>query len=539
MQPVLNVNDIKHMKIALTRVGVSISELMHRTGYATTTEILELRNIENMVVLAGMGNNGGDGWVAAEALLRKHINVKVVSPIEPDQLSGDLARQVAQSAVRAGVSVLVGPSRDELEGLFSTADAVLDCMLGTGFRGELRAPFDIWIDCLNDSGARVVAVDVPSGLSAQSGHAPGPAVMADMTVTMLALKPGLLADDGRDLCGSIVVAPLAEQTERLVNDSDPVAWRTDLSVFLDVMLPSVTSVDKFSRGSVLVVGGSSRFPGAPIMAARAAARAGAGYVTLAVPETIVPVVQSHLIEIPVVGLPADSDGIISSEARNEVVRLARENSTTLVGPGMRVTSGTVSAVSALLSADMPLVVDADGLNCISRLTSGALPEFPELLRRTAPLVLTPHRRELGRLVGNDDTPPDSLASQLEIARRIIWADGGSELTIVTKGTATGCVGVEQAILPKPGPAVLATAGSGDVLAGMIASLLAQTAGKFDDYPLLCALACEIHGYAGSIAAERYGSRGVMATDIIDAIGLASDAVEERISFPDADAAEEA
>ena len=539
MQPVLNVDDIKRVEVALTRVGVSVSELMHRAGYAAAAEVLELGNVENVVVLAGMGNNGGDGWVAAEALLRKHINVKVVSPIEPDQLSGDLARQVAQSAVRAGVSVLVGPSRDELEGLFSTADAVLDCMLGTGFRGELRAPFDIWIDCLNDSGARVVAVDVPSGLSAQSGHAPGPAVMADMTVTMLALKPGLLADDGRDLCGSIVVAPLAEQTERLVNDSDPVAWRTDLSDYLDVMLPSVTSVDKFSRGSVLVVGGSSRFPGAPIMAARAAARAGAGYVTLAVPETIAPVVQSHLIEIPVVGLPADSDGIISSEARNEVVRLARENSTTLVGPGMRVTSGTVSAVSALLSADMPLVVDADGLNCISRLTSRALPEFPELLRRTAPLVLTPHRRELGRLVGNDDTPPDSLASQLEIARRIIWADGGSELTIVTKGTATGCVGVEQAILPKPGPAVLATAGSGDVLAGMIASLLAQTAGKFDDYPLLCALACEIHGYAGSIAAERYGSRGVMATDIIDAIGLASDAVEERISFPDADAAEEA
>ena len=539
MQPVLNVDDIKRVEVALTRVGVSVSELMHRAGYAAAAEVLELGNVENVVVLAGMGNNGGDGWVAAEALLRKHINVKVVSPIEPDQLSGDLARQVAQSAVRAGVSVLVGPSRDELEGLFSTADAVLDCMLGTGFRGELRAPFDIWIDCLNDSGARVVAVDVPSGLSAQSGHAPGPAVMADMTVTMLALKPGLLADDGRDLCGSIVVAPLAEQTERLVNDSDPVAWRTDLSDYLDVMLPSVTSVDKFSRGSVLVVGGSSRFPGAPLMAARAAARAGAGYVTLAVPETIAPVVQSHLIEIPVVGLPADSDGIISSEARNEVVRLARENSTTLVGPGMRVTSGTVSAVSALLSADMPLVVDADGLNCISRLTSGALPEFPELLRRTAPLVLTPHRRELGRLVGNDDTPPDSLASQLEIARRIIWADGGSELTIVTKGTATGCVGVEQAILPKPGPAALATAGSGDVLAGMIASLLAQTAGKFDDYPLLCALACEIHGYAGSIAAERYGSRGVMATDIIDAIGLASDAVEERISFPDADAAEEA
>ena len=539
MQPVLNVDDIKRVEVALTRVGVSVSELMHRAGYAAAAEMLELGGIDNVVVLTGMGNNGGDGWVAAEALLRKHINVKVVTPIDPDQLSGDLARQVAQSAVRAGVPTLVGPSRDELEGLFSTADAVLDCMLGTGFHGEPRAPFDIWIECLNASGARVVSVDVPSGLSAQSGHAPGAAVVADMTVTMLALKPGLLADDGRDLCGSIVVAPLAEQTERLVNDADPVAWRTDLSDYLEVMLPPVASVDKFSRGSVLVVGGSSRFPGAPIMAAKAAARAGAGYVTLAVPETIVSTVQAHLLEIPVIGLPADADGVISSEARAEVVRLAGENSATLVGPGMRVTTGAVSIVSALLSADMPLVVDADGLNCISRLTSGALPEFPELLRRTAPLVLTPHRRELGRLVGNEDTPPDSLASQLEIARRIIWADGGSELTIVTKGTATGCVGVEQAILPKPGPSALATAGSGDVLAGMIVSTLAQATGKFDDYPLLCALACEIHGYAGSIAAERFGSRGVMATDIIDAIGLASDAVEEHVTFPDADGAAEA
>ena len=350
MQPVLNVDDIKRVEVALTRVGVSVSELMHRAGYAAAAEVLELGNVENVVVLAGMGNNGGDGWVAAEALLRKHVNVKVVSPIEPDQLSGDLARQVAQSAVRAGVSVLVGPSRDELEGLFSTADAVLDCMLGTGFRGELRAPFDIWIDCLNDSGARVVAVDVPSGLSAQSGHAPGPAVMADMTVTMLALKPGLLADDGRDLCGSIVVAPLAEQTERLVNDSDPVAWRTDLSDYLDVMLPSVTAVDKFSRGSVLVVGGSSRFPGAPIMAARAAARAGAGYVTLAVPETIVPVVQSHLIEIPVVGLPADSDGVISSEARNEVVRLAHETCAAAAKPGCIGTDIQALAVKVIMDA---------------------------------------------------------------------------------------------------------------------------------------------------------------------------------------------
>ena len=425
MQPVLNVEDVKRVEVALTRVGVSISELMHRAGCAAAQEALALGDVQNAVVLAGMGNNGGDGWVAAEALLAHGVNVKVVTPVEPDQLSGDLARQVAQRAVRAGVSTLVGPSRDELEGLLSASDVALDCMLGTGFHGDVRAPFDIWIDCVNSSGVRVVAVDVPSGLSAQTGHAPGACVVADLTVTMLALKPGLLSDDGRDVCGSIVVAPLAEQTEQIVIEADPVAWRTDLEDYLDVMVPPTNAVDKFSRGSVLVVGGSSRFVGAPILAARAAARAGAGYVTLAVPSCIVPQVQAHVLEIPVVGLPCDEDGTISKEAVPLVTRLAEKRSAVLAGPGMRVSGGTVAVVSALLASPVPLVLDADALNCIARLTSGKLPDFPEILRRNTPLVLTPHRRELGRLVGREDNPPASLVDQLEDARKIVWSDGGS------------------------------------------------------------------------------------------------------------------
>lgn len=531
MQPVLNVEDIKRVEVALTRVGVSVSELMHRAGVALAQETLELGDVTNVVVLAGMGNNGGDGWVAAEALRSQGLNVKVVTPIDPDQITGDLARQVAQSALRSGVSMLVGPSRDELDGLLSTTDVVIDAMLGTGFHGEVRAPFDIWIECLNASGAPVVAADVPSGLSAQTGQAATACVVADMTVTMIALKPGLLADDGRDMCGSIVVAPLAEQTERLVIDADPVAWRTDLEDYLEVVVPPTSAVDKFGRGSVLVVGGSSRYPGAAMMAAKAAARAGAGYVTLAVPQAIVRVVQSHMLEIPVVALPCDGEGVLANEARPVVERLAAKNTATLVGPGMGVTSGSVSVVSGLLTADVPLVVDADGLNCLARLTSNRLFDFPELLRREQPLVLTPHRRELARLVDSVDNPPASLADQLEAARKIIWSEGGSELCIVTKGTATGCVGVDQAVLPKPGPASLATAGSGDVLAGLIASQLAQKAGKVDDLPMLCALACEIHGYAGSLAAERFGSRGVMAGDVIDALGLATDTVEEHAAYP--------
>ena len=530
MQPVLNIDDIRRVEVDLTRVGVSVSELMHRAGCAVAQEVLEL-GASNVVVFCGMGNNGGDGWVCAEALLSRGVSVKAVSPIEIDQLPGDLARQVAQSAARSGVPVVVGPSREEVNEALADADTVVDCMLGTGFRGKVRTPFDIWIDCINASSARVVSVDVPSGLSAQSGLAEGGCVFADMTVTMIALKPGLLADTGRDACGVIVVAPLAEQTERLVVEADPVAWRTDLADYLSVVSEPSAAQDKFSRGSVLVVGGSSRFIGAPIMAARAAARAGAGYVTLAVPATIVPIVQSHLLEVPVVGLPCDVDGVLTADAAEKVVALAEHNAATLIGPGMRVAGGPVACVSALLRSECPLVVDADGLNCLARLTENNITEFPDLTRREAPLILTPHRKELGRLVGRADNPPASLEEQLECAREIIWTDGGSDLVVVAKGSATGCVGVDKAVLPKPGPSALATAGSGDVLAGMMASYLAQSHGAALDLPLMAALVCEVHGYAGTLAVEAYGTRGVVAGDLIDRIGLAADVIEEHAFIP--------
>ena len=166
---------------------------------------------------------------------------------------------------------------------------------------------------------------------------------------MLVLKPGLLADQGRDTCGTIVVAPLAEQTEQLVREADPVAWRADLADYAGMLPPLSNADNKFTRGSVLVVGGSQRFVGAPVMAALAAARAGAGYVTLAVPAPIVPVIQSQLLEIPVLGLPAKDNGTFSDAAAIKIAELAEKRSCTLVGPGMRVTAGTVSLIFLFFS----------------------------------------------------------------------------------------------------------------------------------------------------------------------------------------------
>ena len=536
MQPVLNVEDVRAVEQALTGEGVSLAELMRRAGNACAQEVERMEDVHQVLVLAGFGNNGGDGWVAAEALRGKGEDVTVVSPVSPDDIESDLAHVVATSARAAGVPIEVAPPRERLEALLDEADVVVDAMLGTGFHGEPKAPFDIWIDCLNRSGARVVSVDVPSGLYAQTGHAPAGGVMADVTVTMLCLKPGLLSDDGRDLAGAIVVAPLAEQTERLLVEADPVAWRVEAGDYLDVLVPPSSAVDKYARGSVLVVGGSERYVGAPVMAARAAARAGAGYVTLAVPDAIAAQVQAHLLEIPVVGLPTDPEsGTFAADARDGLRRLAEKSAAVVCGCGMGVNPSTMSVVSGLLECDVPLVLDADALNCLSRLTSGRLDSFPELLRRNAPVVLTPHRRELGRLVGQPDNPPDSLTAAMDAARRVVWAEGGSEICVVSKGTATACVGVEVALLPKPGPASLATAGSGDVLSGVMGASLARRRGAGEEgeeaLPLVCAMACEVHGEAARLASKRYGSRGVMAGDVIEELGLATDAVEERASFP--------
>ena len=545
MQPVLNIADVRQLELDLADGGVSLAELMQRAGAATAQEALALAeadglaDLSTITIFAGVGNNGGDGWVAAELLHEQGVDVRIVTHLAPADIKSDLARDAALSAEAAGVEMVLDPDEGALFDLLDETDVAVDAIFGTGFHGVPQAPFDLWIDCINAAGTRVLAVDVPSGLSAQSGRAEGSCTIADATVTMLALKPGLLSDEGRDVCGTIIVAPLAREAEDLIPDQDPVAWRLGHDDYAEIVAVPSLAVDKFTRGSVLVVGGSTRYPGAAMMAALAAARAGAGYVTLAVPDSIVHMVQARMLEIPVLPLPADEEGRLAPEAAELVGLLAETRSATLVGPGMGTSEGAQAVVARLLATETPLVVDADGLNCLAALAQGSLDEHAELLRREAPLVLTPHRGELARLVHvpapegvSKSRAIASLAASIEAANRIVWANGGSELVVVAKGSATACVGVEAAVLPAPGPAALATAGSGDVLGGIMASLLAQTPVANDDLPLLAAYACEVHGHAGQIAAQRFGSRGVMAGDVIDAVGLAQDWLVAHVTMPD-------
>ena len=525
MRPVLSCDEVRSLEDLIEKEGTSKAELMELAGEFAATQVERLEP-KRVLVLVGFGNNGGDGWVAADILAQKGIAVDVVSPVEPDEIPSTLARHVARRTAGRDVTVYVGPSRDELSGLIAAADVVLDAILGTGFHGELRAPFTIWIEALNDAAATVVAVDVPSGLDAETGIAASACVRADVTATMLAPKLGLFSADGPEYAGELICGELYDKLDGVIDDIEHAAEIVEAEDLIDFMEPLPASVNKYTRGSVLVVAGSATYPGAAIMAAKAAARAGAGYVTVAAPDACANLIRLALPSVPVFAMPSDSRGSFGAAAPMQVVELAKHYNCVLCGPGMTTAAGCMSVVTSLLALDVPLILDADALNCLASVAIGGIDATPELYRREAPLIMTPHTGELARLV--DEESIDDLASAIDASQRIVWAAGSDDLVVVAKGPTTAIVGVEKVLLPLSGPAALATAGSGDVLAGIIAGTMALNHEGVEAWELLAAYAVMLHSYTGFAAAERWGEKSVIATDLIDLIGdamrLATDEV---------------
>ncbi len=539
MQPVMSVADVRDFEASLDEKGLKAPELMRRAGAVVALQAARFVDGGSVVVLCGMGNNGGDGWVAADNLARHGYEVNVVSAATPAVMKTEAARQMAARASEMGVPVHVNPSYEELAELLGAADVVVDAIFGTGFKGVMPSPYDTWVEAVDaEFEGAVVSVDVPSGISAQTGMAEGPYFESDVTVTMFAAKPGLISGMGRTACGQLVVASLASDDEGLSDLSGAAAAFTLTEADYDGVLPEADPLgDKYTHGRVLVVAGSARYPGAAVMAALAAARSGAGYVTLAVPEPVVPAAQAHLLSIPVVGLPADAEGSFAAEAADRVAPLAAKADVVLAGPGMTTSFGACEVVRRLLAEPCALVLDADALNALVKVCCGSAEEHPDALRRERPLVLTPHRRELARLAGKSPAQTASLAGAMHEAQAIAWAVGSSDFCVVAKGSMTCVATIDSTLIPEPGPAALATAGTGDVLAGVVAGVLAQDLVQRDpageigssDLLMLMAAADRVHALAGFLAAGEHGSRGVVAPDVIDKVGLALDALVERSS----------
>ena len=538
MKPVLSCDEVRALEDIIDAAGTSKAELMELAGEFAAEQVLKLKP-KRVLVLVGFGNNGGDGWVAADILSQKGLDVDVVSPLEPDEISSSLARHVARRTAGRDVNVIVGPSRTELADLIARADVVLDAILGTGFHGALRPPFSIWISTLNDLAPRVISVDVPSGLDAQTGRVEDDCVRATATATMIAPKIGLYSADGPEYAGEIICGRLYDKFDEVIGDVEHAAEIVEPADLTNFLMPLPANIDKYSRGSALIVAGSAAYPGAAIMAAKSAARAGAGYVAVAAPSACANLIRMALPSVPVIDIPSDSRGAFGAAASKAVCEVARKFSCVLCGPGITTAAGCLDVVNGLMALDVPLILDADALNCLSKVAIGGIDQTPELYRREAPLILTPHYRELGRLV--DDAGVVDLGTAIDAAQRILWAGGSGDMVIVAKGPTTAIVGVEKVLLPQAGPASLATAGSGDVLAGILAGSVALAGRELDDpWELLCAYAVNVHSYTGFAAAAQLGDRSVIATDLIDFIGPAMQLItEEALEGLDASTASDA
>ena len=236
MKPVLSTEEVVRLEDIIEREGTSKAELMELAGEFAASEILKL-NPDRVLVLVGFGNNGGDGWVAADILSHKGVDVDIVSPVEPDEIPAALARHVARRTAGRDVHVCVGPSRDELEVLIDKADVVVDAIFGTGFHGDLRAPFSIWIPTVNDCADHVVSIDVPSGLNAETGVVDDDCIRAERTVTMITPKIGLYSADGPEYAGDLVCGSLYDRLDEVIDDVDHAAEIVEPGDLVDFFAP--------------------------------------------------------------------------------------------------------------------------------------------------------------------------------------------------------------------------------------------------------------------------------------------------------------
>lgn len=487
--------------------GAELAALMRAAGAAVAAEITAAVPEGNVVVLAGRGNNGGDGWVAARDLHVAGRGVRVVSLVDPGSLQG-IAGEAAREAIAAGVAWCEAGDTPGSHDLSDTT-VVVDAMLGTGASGPLRPPLAEWVEAVNSSGCFVLAVDVPTGVDADTGVVAGAAVQADCTVTFTALKRGLVLHPGAGFAGDIMVADIGIDASLSDVEGAVEVWSSDDYAAL---LPRPRSdAHKNDRGRVLVIAGSAVYPGAAILAARGAQRAGAGYVTLAVPDAVVPVAQAHLLSIPVVGLAQGRGHALSSAALDKAPQLARDYDAVVLGPGLTLADGAVVTARGLVARlELPLVIDADGLN--------ALIDAHELLdKRLAPTVLTPHPGELARLLGttSEKVQADRVAASAQLASRAT--------AVVLKGAGTVTSGASRQVVNISGTPALATAGSGDVLSGIIGTYLAQGLSPLE----AGALGAYVHGRAGEAAASALTPICVTAEDVLEFLPVAMAELLER------------
>ncbi len=473
LSPLFDADGIRAVdRWAIEQEGIPGADLMEAAGTALAEAVAGLAPQEPVRIVCGKGNNGGDGLVAARHLHGLGFAVETLE-LEKSEAGG-------------------------LDTWLRGSGAVVDAIFGTGFKGAAREPAAGAIEAINRCGAPVIACDIASGVDASSGEVEGVAVEADLTVSFHAAKLGHRIAPGKWHTGELRVAPIG------IPDGAPSApaGGTIGSGVLGLLPGRGSRSTKFSSGQVVIAGGSRGLTGAVRMSSLAAIRAGAGYATVAVPADLEAIFESSQPEVMSVGCPG-GDGCLAPPGLKAIRKAFERAAAGVLGPGMGRDPGSVElAREAAAAVEAPLVIDADGLNAFAG-------EIPLLSERRAPSVLTPHAGELGRLLGR--SAEEIAVRRLSAAREAAMAAGA---IVVHKGDDTIVTDGERVAVNALAAPALATAGTGDVLSGITAAMLAR---GLEPFPAACA-AVLAHARAGRDATHRIGlAESVIASDVIDSI----------------------
>ena len=483
--------------------------LMENAGRSVAQVVQELSSKKatgNYVFLVGKGNNGGDALVAARHLYQQGAEVKLFLLFKPENFQG-IVQENWSFIERLGIKwhYLNDDNSFYLFRLcLNNCDMVIDGILGTGFRGKLQDNILRAIEALNLSKCPVLAVDVPSGVDADNGRVEETCVQANYTVTFAWPKRGLVLYPARKYVGKMIVADIS-----LPQDGLDLLEREEYYVDKDLARELLPERDweghKHTFGHALVIAGSKGMTGAAYLACKGALRAGAGIVTACLPESLADLFDLSLPEAITKGIAETRERAVSADAWPEIAEYLQGKKAVAFGPGLGTGENIKSILQKVLMTDIPVVVDADGLNVLAE-------EVGILNTANAPLILTPHPGEMARLLGTEVALVQE--NRVEVAfqaainfNAIVVLKGAATITAIPEGlvfiNSTGC------------PA-LATAGSGDVLAGVIAGLLAQGLNPAQ----AAVLGVYLHGLAGDLLAGQKGLRGVLAGEIADIVPLA-------------------
>ena len=461
-----------------------------------------------VVLLCGKGNNGGDGFVVARLASRGGAAVRVFLFAASEEVAGD-ARLQLDRARACGLRVEEVRGREDLREIrqaLTGAHAAVDALLGTGIRGGARGPTADAIALLQEERCPIVAVDVPSGLDADTGRADGPCAAAACTVTFGQPKRGHFFYPGRTLCGRLHLIDIGLPPSAVA--AEPPEAHLIAAYGGSLLLPERSpDAHKGDCGRVVLLAGSVGLTGAAVLSATAALRAGAGLVTVGVPESLNDILEVKLTEAMTRPLPEVRRArCVSLRARGEILRLAAGADCLALGPGLGVHRETVELVKRLIcDVRIPMILDADALNALAG-------EAGRLKALAAPAVVTPHPGEFSRLTGAgiSEVRADPIGAACGLAE-------SAGVTVVLKGAPTVVATPDgKAFVNPSGNAGMATGGAGDALTGLIAALIGQGL----EVAQAACLGVYLHGLAGDLAAETRGQSGLIAGDIVAALPIA-------------------